>query len=119
MKKLILFFIILFAGMVLAEGLKYPKIASVKYHFQYRKTTSEFVDFNYLVEIQGAHKNYKMLLEIELYNIKEECIYTFKDIISIENDKLQTFEGSKLLPINLADNTEFVGAKLKLLEKKY
>ena len=119
MKNITSFLLILLTGLLFAGGLEYPKIITVEHEFAYRKANSEFVDFNYLIEIQGAYREYKMLLEVELYNVDEECIKVYREIVTIKKSKRQAFEGTKLIPIELADEVEFVGANLKLLEKKY
>ena len=119
MKKLLFILIFVFAGIILAGGLEFPKITFVEHEFITRKS-NEFVDFNYLIEIQGAYKDYnKLLLEIELYDIDEEKIKVFREIIDVKKNKFQTFEGTKIIPTELADEIEFVGAKLKRIAKKY
>jgi len=119
MKKLMFILITVFVGILLAGGLEFPNITYVEHEILYRKTP-EFVDFNYLIEIQGAYRDYdKLLLEIELYDIDEEQIKVFREIIDVKKNKFQTFEGTKIIPIELADEIEFVGAKLKRIAKKY
>ena len=119
-KLIILLFILIISVTIISSnsGSEFPKIKDVTHQIQYRKS-AEYVDFNYFVKIQGVDRNYTMVLEVELYNEKQEQIKVFKDIINIKKDELQTFEGVKVMETNLAYEIKFVGAKLKLLEKKY
>lgn len=122
MNKILSVFLILFMGIGIfakSEGeLEYPKIINVKYNLIERKS-KEFLDVDYLVEIQGAYKDYSLLLEVNLYNSDKQIIKIYKQIVEIKKSEFQVFTGTKLIQYSIAEQTKFVGAKLKTLKKSY
>ncbi len=114
-KKIIALSLILF-GLAFAGG--YPTIQSFEYDLQYRKGTTEFVDFNYELIIQGATKEYTMTLEVTLYNINDEIVKVFRKIVTIGVGD-HVVKNTKMIRAQTANSFERVGVELKLLKGKY
>lgn len=120
MKKIIfLLLTIVFCGLLISGGAEYPQITDLRYGFEYRKGSTDFIDFIWEVDIQGTYRPFKMWLEINLYDSNKNQIETFGRIIEIESDSLQTFNGRKIMPIKMADKIQSVTGNLGVLNKKY
>ena len=119
MKFFLFILSIIFITFVFAGGLEYPKIKKVEHKIVNIEKTTEFVKLLYDVEIEGAYKDYEMIIEIILYNKEEKEIKMFTELIKIKEFEIQIFMGEKMIPMELSYDVDKVGANLKLLRKKY
>lgn len=123
MKKYILMILVLcsmlFAGNLFKSDDGGIQILKVDFYTASRKSTTEFVDFNYVVKVK-AKRNYTMLLEAQLYDNNRQIIHTFKQIVTIKATKQgQVITNSSILPSTVAYAVTNMGVELKQLKGKY
>ena len=120
MKKFFMFlFMFLFIGLAYSGGERIPTIEDAVYEIQYQKGNTQFVYFVYDVYIQGTSRTHVGYLEIVIIDEYSDIIDIFKQEVKIRPNKVQTFSGSRLVPMEVVDDIHEITFDLIIYQKKY
>ena len=118
-KSLIFFLVFIFITLSHSGEMSLPKIKNGEYDIEYRKGRTFFVDFTYVVDIQGTGRTFDGWLKVVLENKQGEEIESFGRRVHIESDSLQTFAGRRMIMIKVVKQIERVVFDLGIPQKKY
>ena len=95
-------------GLGFTGGEEYPTIQLFDYNITNRVGTTEFVDFNYELVIQGGSQDYTMVLEVTLYDDEDDILTVIRKVVTIKTGT-HTIKNVKMIRAETARSLPIVG----------